>query len=168
MRLTTLSELYQLATGKAAKRIYLHWTAGHYGQFFRDYHINIDQDGSIYVSTDDLDEVKAHTWHRNTGAIGIAIACAYNATSNDLGPEPPTDAQITSLAAVVKTLCEALGLPIDADHVMTHAEAADLDGYGPATTVERWDLAILRNGDTWMSGGDQIRALAQSAIENGM
>ena len=35
-------------------KIYLHWTAGRYGQFFNDYHISIDQDGSIYASTDDL------------------------------------------------------------------------------------------------------------------
>ena len=43
----SLRQLYQL--GAAAKgrisRIYLHWTAGHYGQAFADYHLNIDSDG---------------------------------------------------------------------------------------------------------------------------
>jgi N-acetyl-anhydromuramyl-L-alanine amidase AmpD len=156
-----------LATGKAISHLYGHWTAGHYGSFFRDYHINIDQDGSIYVSTDDLETVLAHTWHRNTGSVGIALACCYNGTSNDLGPEPPTEAQIKSLSEVIAVLCRSLGLSIDADTVMTHAEAADRDGYGPATSCERWDLAILRNGDAWMSGGDQLRSLAQAAIDGG-
>ena len=39
------------------KHIYLHWTAGHYGQYYlNDYHIAIDADGSIYVDHD-FDEV---------------------------------------------------------------------------------------------------------------
>jgi len=165
MRQISLSELRELATGKAVERLFCHWTAGHYQQFFADYHINIDYDGTLYVSTDDLEEVLAHTWHRNTGSIGIALACCYNGTSNNLGEEPPTMAQIDSLAAVVKTLCDALGLPVDRDTVMTHAEIADVDGYGPATTTERWDLAILRDGDQWMGGGDEIRAKAAMYCE---
>ena len=27
--------------------IYLHWTAGHYGQAYDDYHLNIDRDGTV-------------------------------------------------------------------------------------------------------------------------
>ena len=165
MRQVTLSELKELATGKAVNRIYLHWSAGHYGQFSPAYHIHIDQNGEIYVSTDDLEEVKAHTWRRNTGALGVSLACCYKGTSNDLGPEPPTEAQINGMAAVIAALCEAIPLPLDVEHVMTHAEIADVDGYGPATTVERWDLAILRNGDEWMSGGGQLRNLARAKLE---
>jgi len=160
MRQVSLSELKELAIGRAANRIFAHWTAGHYNQFFSDYHINIDYDGSIYVSTNDLSETLAHTWHRNSGAIGIALACCYNGTTKNLGPEPPTIAQIDTLAAVVRTLCDALGLAVDRETVMTHAEIADVDGYGPATTCERWDLAILRDGDEWMGGGDEIRGKA--------
>ena len=33
-------------------KVYLHWTAGHYGQFWSDYHIQIDKDGGIYVIGD--------------------------------------------------------------------------------------------------------------------
>ncbi len=29
--------------------LYLHWTAGWYGQCYDDYHICIDKDGSIYL-----------------------------------------------------------------------------------------------------------------------
>ena len=145
----TLDHIRMLAENAAGAidRIFLHWSAGHYGQFFDDYHINIDEDGSVYVSTEDFACLKAHTWHRNTGAIGISMACCYKATSNDLGPEPPTHEQIEAMAQVIAVLAKALDIPIDKDHVMTHAEAADLDGYGPATTCERWDLAILKNGD---------------------
>lgn len=156
-------------------KIYLHWTAGHYGQFFDDYHINIDVDGSIYVSTDDLAQIKSHTYRRNTGSIGITLTCACNATSNDLGQEPPTLPQIECMAQVVAVLCEVLDLTVDINRVMTHAEAADnMDGlnpgyesngypqgkYGPANGCERWDLARLVDSDDWMSGGDTIRGKA--------
>lgn len=166
MRQVTLLELAELATGRAINRIYLHWSAGHYGQFSPAYHIHVDHDGSIYVAGDDLEKVKAHTWRRNTGAIGVSLACCYNGNSNDLGPEPPTEAQIEGMAAVIATLCQAIPLPLS--EVMTHAEIADVDGYGPATTCERWDLAILRNGEAWMSGGDQLRALAAAKMEGGI
>ena len=66
-------------------KIYLHWTAGRYGQRYDDYHINIDRDGSIWASTDDFSETLAHTWHRNTASIGITLCCGYGSTTNDLG-----------------------------------------------------------------------------------
>ncbi len=184
MRKATLAEIKQLAlqvknnlwdqaynAGRDVK-LYLHWSAGHYGQFFDDYHINIDQDGSIYVTTDNLASVTSHTYKRNTGAIGIALACCYNATTNDLGPEPPTSAQIESMAQVVAVLSKSLDLTIDIYRVMTHAEAANnLDGlnpgyenngypdgkYGPGYSCERWDLWLLKNGDVPGSGGNIIR-----------
>lgn len=81
--------------------IYLHWSAGHYHQFYDDYHINIDDDGSIYLTTNDLSEIKAHTWHRNSGAVGVSLACAAFATSVDLANEPPTGYQIESMAQTV-------------------------------------------------------------------
>ncbi len=183
MRKVSLNELKELALqakgalwqqaqslGRDVK-LYLHWSAGHYGQFFDDYHINIDKDGTCYITTDNFADVLAHTWKRNTGSIGITLACGYQATSNDLGPEPPTDQQIEAMARVITVLADALDLTIDIFRVMTHGEAADnLDGYtgayghqdcyGPATTCERWDLAILKNGDAWCSGGDALRGKA--------
>ncbi|MBP2635067.1 MAG: N-acetylmuramoyl-L-alanine amidase family 2 [Firmicutes bacterium] len=170
----TLVELKELALAAkadlqaAAKsvgrdiKLYLHWSAGHYGSFFDDYHINIDADGNVYTSTDDLAELKAHTWHRNTGAIGISLACCYQATSNNLGPEPPTKLQIEAMAQVVSVLCSALGISIDTEHVMTHGEAADIDGYGinSGDPETRWDLLFLKNGDKWYSGGEILRGKA--------
>lgn len=152
-------------------KLYLHWSAGHYTSVFDDYHVNILKDGTLVTTTDDLSEVKSHTWKRNTGAIGISFcACAF-AQSDDLGDEPPTNKQIESMAQAVAVLADALDLTIDLPRVMTHGEAGDnLDGYtgaygdderyGLNTTCERWDLAILANGDAWGSGGDTIRGKA--------
>jgi hypothetical protein len=187
VRQVTLAELKQLALqskndlwnqaqsiGRDVK-LYLHWSAGHYGQFFEDYHINIDKDGSIYISTDNLAELKSHTYKRNTGAIGMALACCYQANTNDLGPEPPTTAQIESISQVVAVLCKAIDLTCDIYRVMTHAEAANnIDGinpeyedngypdgkYGPGFSCERWDLWILKTGDVPGSGGNTLRGKA--------
>ena len=43
----TEDELIKLAKRVKGRitTIYLHWTAGHYGQVYDDYHLNIDQDG---------------------------------------------------------------------------------------------------------------------------
>lgn len=162
MREVTLNELSAMASNareaiwEAAQeygrepKIYLHWTAGHYHQKFDDYHVNIDKDGRIFVSTDDLSEVLAHTWRRNSGSVGITLDCCAGATSDDLGSEPPTLKQIESMAQCIQVVADALWLTIDIKHVMTHGEAADnVDGlnthedYGPQSTVERWDLQFL-------------------------
>lgn len=157
-------------------KIYLHWTAGHYGQYYlNDYHIAIDYDGSIYVDSD-LDEVLAHTYRRNTGAVGITLACCVGATSNDLGNEPPTAAQIEVMAQVIATVADGLWLTIDKDHVLTHGEAADNedgiyphDPYGPKSTCERWDLEYLGTSESpsfnpyatdGSRGGDVLRGKA--------
>lgn len=162
MREVTLEELSTMASdareaiwslaqdyGREPK-IYLHWTAGHYHQKFDDYHVNIDQDGRIFVSTDDLSDVLAHTWRRNSGSVGITLDCCAGATSEDLGDEPPTAKQIEAIAQCIQVVADALWLTIDMKHVMTHGEAADnMDGlnahedYGPQSTVERWDLQFL-------------------------
>lgn len=185
MSKVTLAELRDMA--KAAQggidHIYLHWSAGHYGQFFADYHLNIDQDGSVHASTADLAEHKNHTYMRNQGAIGVALAGCFGATTEDLGAEAPTDQQVEALAQVVAVLCSELGLAIDLKHVLTHAEAANnLDGenpgyesngypdglYGPGYSCERWDLWFLHNGDSQWSGGDVVRGKALWYQHNGL
>jgi hypothetical protein len=182
MRKVTLEELKQIAIDSkaalwaAAKgvgrdvKLYLHWSAGHYGSFFDDYHINIDADGNVYLSVDDLSTVLSHTWHRNTGAVGIALLCCAGATTNNLGNEPPTPAQIEAMAQVIATLANALDLTIDVWRVMTHGEAADIDGYGidDIDPDMRWDLHILHTGDTMRSGGDILRGKAQFYRDRGV
>lgn len=135
-------------------KIYLHWSAGHYNTVFDDYHVNITGDGTMYI-TGNLSDLKAHTYHRNTGSVGISLCCAYGATTDNLGDEPPTVAQIEAMAQAIEAIADGLWLTIDMEHVMTHGEAADnVDGiyasepYGPQTTVERWDLQFLGSAES--------------------
>jgi len=176
MREIDATSLYYLAKQYAGQidHIYIHWTAGWYGSYFSDYHINIDGDGTILLSTEDLTEYLAHTWRRNSRSIGIALCCCGDASAKadgtiDFGSHPPTKEQIETCAIVVDVLCAALDLPIDADTVMTHCEAAELDDYGPSTTCERWDLWYLPdyiNGGM-KPGGDMIRGKAAWYFQHG-
>lgn len=188
MRKVSLQEIYEMASaareavwadarnyGREPK-VYLHWSAGHYGQLFDDYHINIDSDGSLYVATEDFSDVLSHTYRRNSGSIGISMACCAFATTNDLGDEPPTEEQIEAMAKVVVAVCDGLWLTIDKDHVMTHGEAADNeDGiyphepYGPKNGCERWDAELLGTTESPVfnpyatdgsRGGDVLRGKA--------
>ena len=157
-------------------KIYLHWTAGRYDTDYPDYHICINGEGKIVLMAD-LTETLPHTWHRNSGSIGIALDCAYGATNEDLGSYPPTAAQIEAMAQVTAVLAKALWLTIDRDRVMTHAEAADNiddllpegDEYGPCNGCERWDLQYLgtpespawtTNYDDPRTGGNVLRGKA--------
>ena len=193
VRPITLSEIYQIARNsyddiwaiaKAYGRdvkIYLHWTAGYYDQFFynpktgkMDYHIAIDGEGNIFTDCDDFSEVRSHTWRRNSGSIGITLNAAVGASPNPaigLGKCAPTAAQIESMSQVITVLANALDLTIDQQRVMTHGEAADnKDGYygaygpseqyGPETTCERWDIYLWHDDGTLRDGGDIFRGKA--------
>ena len=100
-----LAELVALGHNRISQ-IYLHWTAGRYGQLYDDYHFNIDADGSIYQTCTQLTELKSHTWQRNTGAIGIALCCAcgalpHNGRDTEFGKFPPTPRQIDAAGKLV-------------------------------------------------------------------
>ena len=164
-----LLQYFSAVKGKGINNVYLHWTAGRYDQVFGDYHICIKGGGVVWFTRDNLAAVLAHTYMRNSKAIGIALCCAYGATyPNNFGQYPPTDAQIETLAEVLAIISWEYDIPIDIQHIMTHAEAADnLDGvrphapYGPQNGCERWDLYQLQDYDgQWKSGGDVLRGKA--------
>ena len=143
-----LAELVALGRNRISQ-IYLHWTAGRYGQLYDDYHFNIDADGSIYQTCKQLTELKSHTWHRNTGAIGIALCCAcgalpHNGRDTEFGKFPPTPRQINAAGKLVAKLAQGLNIPIDRRNILTHCEAALIDGYGPYSgdAETRWDLWV--------------------------
>lgn len=170
MRRVNLETILTMARAAAGSidRIFLHWTAGHYEQMFGDYHYNITGDGLIYCPVDSLTQTLAHTWRQNSGAVGVALCCCYDGNTHCLGPEPPTEIQVETMAQVVAALCLGLGLPPTGGHVRTHAEQADMDGYGPATTCERWDLWYLGDGQTPGSGGEILRGKAAWYMEKGV
>lgn len=177
-KIVTVDELKQLADAARNElfdqarqmgrdpKIYLHWTAGRYDTDFGDYHVCIHGNGKIRLMAD-LTETLAHTWRRNSGAIGVALDCAYNATSDDLGDYAPTAAQIETMAQVTAALADGLWLTIDKPHVMTHGEAADNiddllpegDEYGPCNGCERWDLQYLGTEESpeWITDYDDPR-----------
>jgi hypothetical protein len=45
---------------------------------------------------------------------------------------------------VAAKLAANYSVPVDADHIMTHAEAAVRDGYFGTQPEQRWDIARLR------------------------
>ena len=176
--LDELRELAEEARGEIDK-VYAHWTAGRYSQAYDDYHVLVDYDGSVYVTTDNFKKTKWHTYGRNYLALGISMMCAYSAVANngedaDMGDYPPTALQIEALAQATAVLSEALGLEIDRENFMTHCEAAWKDGYGVpyGTYVDgvyqgdpdlRWDLWYLpdfSDGEKMKPGGDLWRGKA--------
>jgi len=177
--LEELRELAEYAQGEIDK-VYAHWTAGRYSQAFDYYHVLIDHDGAVYVTTDDFTITKSHTYRRNYRAIGISMMCAYGAVAadngkdSDLGEFPPTLLQIEALAQATAILSIALGLEIDRENFLTHCEAAWEDGYGVpyGATVNgvkqddpdlRWDLWFLPDmydGEKMKPGGDLWRGKA--------
>lgn len=140
--------------------IVYHWCASRYNQTFSDYHYCIQynpktQKANVVKTCESDDELKAHTWQRNTGRIGIALCCAYNATTNDLGDYPPTPQQIEVAAALGGDLIKQYNIP--ATEVKTHAEWAIIDGYGPYSgdPETRWDLWV----DNWQGKGKNLSAV---------
>ena len=175
LSLTQVAVMAQEAKYRIAQ-IYLHWTAGRYGQIYDDYHINIDADGTVYRTSSSLSQYKSHTWRRNSGSIAVALCCGLGAQANhgydaDLGQFAPTAVQTDKMAQTVALLVTALGLQLTIDTVMTHCEAALLDGYGPYSgdAETRWDLWYMRDspGDGQMKpGGDILRGKARWYLEH--
>ena len=170
--------------------IFLHWSAGYYGQSFKDYHLCIDGDGKVYSMCFNLTDKKAHTWHRNTGSVGIAMNCCWGASIRrksdeekdaerlsqisdnryqgpgndyvaDWGNYPPTPQQIMSMAYAVACICFHADLPINASTVMTHAEIAKVDNYGIESDDPEKKWDLLVLPGYQESGGEVIRKFAK-------
>ena len=146
---------YREAIAEAARekgretKIYLHWSAGHYGQFWEDYHVKIDKDGEIYViANGGLDDILPATWKRNSGSVSVCMLGCYGATTNNLGRESPTPLQIEGMAQAVAALSNGLWLTIDKQRILTHGEAAaNEDGIYPHPAYAVWHDEI-HDGDT--------------------
>ena len=119
---------------------------------------------------------KATPGAATAGSIAVALCCGLGAQANhgydaDLGQFAPTAVQTDKMAQTVALLVTALGLQLTIDTVMTHCEAALLDGYGPYSgdAETRWDLWYMRDspGDGQMKpGGDILRGKARWYLEH--
>ena len=105
----------------------------------------------------------AHTAGRNAYAAGLSIMAMSGARPDDFGPYPLTAEAIDALCRVAAALASFYAIPIDAGHIMTHAEAAVLDGYFGVAEEERWDIARLTpsalplTARDAMETGDELR-----------
>jgi hypothetical protein len=173
---TFLGSLPAVPTG-AISRIYLHWTVAPFGCIFADYNGEADFEAGqwVIVMTHDPQDnagvtdnsVASHTWHRNAGAVGVAIAGMSGATQNDFGPDAVTLPGLDHLCAAAAAFAlrygiDALGsvasgsthadnsggtVDTTGEHnILTHAECANIDGYLCGFTSDpdcRWDLGSL-------------------------
>ncbi len=140
-------------------RIYTHWSAHDYRSVFPAYHFCVataDDLELVVVNTHDVREnmrnvydapeapYAAHTRGRNSFALGISIMAMEGAKPEDFGAYPLTEPLIDALCLVGAKLAKVYNVSIDADHIMSHAEAALHDGYFGTAPEERWDIARLR------------------------
>lgn len=141
------------------RNIYTHWSAHDYGSVFPAYNFCVATrpDGEIVVvNTHDVrenmrnvydapdDPYAAHTRKRNSHALGISIMGMQGATPENFGEFPLTEELIDGLCLVGARLAIFYDVPIDAEHIMSHAEAAVRDGYFGTAPEQRWDIARLR------------------------
>jgi soluble lytic murein transglycosylase-like protein len=129
--------------------IVFHWTAGRYNQTFDDYHYNVTYDPKTkkakkVVTCESDEEMKYHSWPSKscTGTIGISACCMLNATEDNWGECPITEAQIEMMAAIAGEKVKEYGIPYD--EIYTHATWATCFDYGPGSgdPETRWDLWI--------------------------
>jgi len=139
------------------ERIYLHWSGGDYTTVYSSYHfcVALRAGAPVVEATHDLTAnmrdlhaaeagtYAAHTAGRNSFAAGLSVMGMRDATPSDFGNYPLTTVQIAAMCAVAAQIARAYDIPIDAEHVLTHAEAAIVDGYFGIAEEERWDIARL-------------------------
>jgi hypothetical protein len=139
------------------RRIVLHWTAGDYRTGYPAYHVCVALDAHdrpVALATHDLRanmrDVRtagapyaAHTSGRNAYAIGIALCAMQAATPQDFGRYPLREDALGLFCSTAARLAAFYAIPVDAEHVATHAEHALADGYFGSGEDERWDVARL-------------------------
>lgn len=167
------------------ERIYTHWSAHDYHSVFPAYHfcVTSDENGELLVvNTHDVREnmrdvyqapdepYAAHTRGRNSYALGISMMAMEGAKPDDFGAYPLTEELIDGLCLLAAKLAKYYGVPIDAEHVMSHAEAALHDGYFGTEPEERWDIARLRAEDRplveqdGIDVGEELRTRMRKAL----
>lgn len=158
------------AAGKLS-RVVAHWTSGTYKPNATDrihYHYLIDGEGTMhrgdFSPPDNLNTADgtyaAHTYHANTGSIGIALAAMRGATQQPFsaGDYPITRTQWNHLILAVADLCRRYGILPTKQTVLTHCEVGAHLGIPQRG---KWDIARLpfdRGGWSEQPVGDELRA----------
>jgi len=140
------------------RSIYLHWTGSDYAAVFPAYHycIALSPDGApTVVETHDpranMRDVRdgdapyaAHTFGRNSYALGLAICGMGEARPDDFGRFPLRDNMIEACCELAAQASTAYRIAIDVESVRTHAEAALVDGYFGAINAGISPASLLR------------------------
>jgi murein DD-endopeptidase MepM/ murein hydrolase activator NlpD len=153
------------------KKIFLHWTAGGYNDNPSQFGYN-----SVFDGSGNKHQIRPynvtgeHTWHRNKNSVGLAVAAMGGKT--DPWSVPPKAGQIESMTAEAGKIAKSWGWKasdINKNNVMTHAEIAKIDGYGPGSGDEemRWDFLQTAKGKPDWSGGDELRQKIKSGMGGG-
>lgn len=150
-------------------RIYLHWAVEAFGCLDGQYNFEVDLEGGKWVmklthnpqdNAPGLDNnpEASHTWHRNTGAVGIAIAGMDGARESNFGPDGVQLHELEYLCALAALCAVTYGVDSNGTvaapgsshtdnngnsvnttgerNILTHGECAVIDAY----PGERWDL----------------------------
>lgn len=174
-------------------RIYLHWAVESFGCTDGAYNFEVDLEGGQWVMVlthDPRDNVAgldnnpeaSHTWHRNTGAIGIAISGMDGATTTDFGPDGVQLHELEYLCALAALCAVTYGVDSNgtvpapgfnhADNnganvntagehnILTHGECAIIDSY----PSERWDLGALHALPSGVSLTPAMRSQSGDAL----
>lgn len=153
------------------RSIYLHWTGSDYAAVFPAYHycIALSPAGApTVVETHDpranMRDVRdgdapyaAHTFGRNSYALGLAICGMGEARPDDFGRFPLRDNMIEACCELAAQASTAYRIAIDVESVRTHAEAALVDGYFGAGPDQRWDIARLTPSPQALEAADALR-----------
>lgn len=118
----------------------LHWSAGSYTTLESDYQILIAVDNFIYIA-EDIGNWAAHqhTWHRNTGNIGMSFMAMFNKFKY-----PVTDNMIENGAKAWAVIKKFYKVPWEGFH--DHYYYSNLDHYEPKYAKIDCNTVYLENG----------------------
>ena len=173
---------YNSQGGNNKRKIFLHWSAGHYTTPYSAYHTIFLGNGKAVRNTPYGVDKHSHTKGANDGSIGLSVAAMHGGQENASSwPTPPTQAQLDAMTSEAAQIAVDWGYSSgDVDNlIMTHGEwerYATKNGILPAP-AQRWDLDKLKPSDPRIDtskvkshGGNTLRAKIKAkmaAIKNG-
>ena len=155
------------SASKPMQQIYLHWAGTPYNAAPSVYNSIAKGDGTLVRSHAYGAGGLAHTSGRNSRGVGLSIA-AMGVKGGKWSEKrawkefPPTNAQLNAMTAEAARIAIAWGWKksdISKSKILTHAEAALKDGYGPGSgdSQMRWDYHYMNPGGKPGSGGEILR-----------
>ena len=155
------------SASKPMQQIYLHWAGTPYNAAPSVYNSIAKGDGTLVRSHAYGAGGLGHTYGRNSRGVGLSIA-AMGVKGGKWSEKrawkefPPTNAQLNAMTAEAARIAIAWGWKksdISKSKILTHAEAALQDGYGPGSgdSQMRWDYHYMNPGGRPGSGGEILR-----------